>query len=58
MIPFEHWIVETMEDVDFDEPGAIAQAKELAGQLKTNIKVYKCVGAVTYIAPIYSVVKE
>lgn len=40
----EHYIVETMEDVDFDLEGAINTAKVLAAKLGTSIKVYKCVG--------------
>jgi hypothetical protein len=55
---YVHYIVETMEDVDWDEKGAVKKAKELSTLLKTTIKVYKCVGYVEYHEPIYNAAKE
>jgi hypothetical protein len=48
---YVHYIVEKMEDVDWDFNGALKKAKELVGELKSDIKVYKCVGVFKYHAP-------
>jgi hypothetical protein len=55
---YVHYIVETMEDVDFDKDGAMAAAINLAHQLKQVIKIYRCVGYVQYYAPTYHVARE
>jgi hypothetical protein len=55
---YVHYIVETMEEVDFDADGAVKEAKKLAEQTKQTIKVYKCVGYVNYHAPTYHPAQE